>query len=321
MVTAFVETRSYGLPIEAIGTARALESVLVTSRVNGRVSRIYMTQGVQVETGEPLVLLEDDQEQAALRSAAASAAQAESHYQRLQTLAEQGLVSHYERDRQRQALDMAQAELDLARIMLDQRTIRAPFSGILGFRQISLGTLVQPGTGIVTLDALEKVRVAFSIAEPLIANVRVDDAIEAGTAAHRGVEFAGRIETIGTRVDELTRAVPVQAIIDNRDARLMPGMMLMIRTVGRPRSLTYVPEAALAPENARQFVWRVDKDDIVERVSVELGTRGEGWVEIRTGLSIGDRVVLEGTGNLRSGRAVREVPRPGITLAVTGAGA
>jgi membrane fusion protein, multidrug efflux system len=316
VVTVKVERREYRLPIEAIGTARALESVLVTSRVSGRVSRIYMTEGALVKEGGPLVLLEDDSERAALRSATASAAQAESHYQRLQTLADQGLVSRYERDNQRRLRDIAEAQLELAKVMLDQRTIRAPFSGILGFRQISPGTLVQPGTGIVTLDAREKVRVSFSVAETLISNLNVGDGVEAGAAAHRGLKFTGKIETIGTRVDESTRSIPVHAIIDNDARRLLPGMMLTISIMARPRILTYVPEAALAPENARQFVWRVHGDDLTERVDVEVGIRGEGWVEILSGLDFGDRVVVEGSGNLRPGRAVREVQRPGLALAV-----
>ena len=149
VVTGTVLQRVYALPIEAIGTAHARESVVVTSRVSGRVSRIYMTEGARVQAGDPLVLLEDDTEKASLRTTAAASAEAQSHYARLQSLSEQGLVSTYERDRQRQALEAAEAKLELARVLLDQRTIRAPFSGVVGFRTISPGTLVQPGTGIV----------------------------------------------------------------------------------------------------------------------------------------------------------------------------
>jgi membrane fusion protein (multidrug efflux system) len=316
VVTATVQLRTYALPIEAIGTAHARESVLVTSRVSGRVSRIYMTEGAGVRAGDPLVLLEDDTEKASLRTATASAAEAESQYLRLQSLSDRGLVSQYERDRQRQVLEKAQAELELARVLLDQRTIRAPFSGVVGFRAISPGTLVQPGTGIVTLDAREHMRVMFSVAETLVSSISVGEEVQAGAAAYRGRKYSGRIETLGTRLDEATRAMPVQALFRNTDGSLIPGMMLTLRISAKPRKVIFIPEAALAPENARQFVWRVSSDGLAQRVAVELGVRGDGWVEIVSGLAEGERVVLEGSGNLRQGTVVREVPAPGTPLAV-----
>ncbi len=317
VVTGIVQQRTYALPIEAIGTAHARESVTVTSRVSGRVSRIYMKEGARVEAGDPLVLLEDDTEKASRRTAAAAAAEAQSQYTRLQSLSEQGLVSHYERDQQRQALEIAQAQLELANVLLDQRTIRAPFSGVVGFRGISPGTLVQPGTGIVTLDARDDIRVLFSVAETLVSSISVGEEVEASAAAYRGRKYVGRIETLGTRLDEVTRAMPVQALFKNKDASLIPGMMLTLRISAKPRPVTFVPEAALAPENARQFVWRISDAGVAERLPVDVGVRGDGWVEITSGIAEGDHVVLEGAGNLRPGTAVRVVPSPGTPLAVT----
>jgi len=311
VATATVLSRDYAVPIEAIGTARAWESVLVSSRVNGRVSQVFMQEGASIRQGEPVVRLEDDTEHAELRSAKAAAEQSRSRYQRMQELDAKGLVAHDDLDAQRQLLDTTQAKLELAQSLLDQRTIRAPFSGKLGFRMVSLGALVQPGTAIVALDATDTMRVAFSVAETLIPDLAVGGIVNAQAAAFRGHNFIGKIHAIGTRVDDVTRAVPVQAVIDNRAGLLKPGMMLNLSILTKSRPLTYVPEAALAPENTRQFVWRIAADNTAEKVSVELGLRTQGWVEILSGVTVGDRIVIEGVGNLRPGRAVREVPRPG----------
>ena len=319
VVTTHVQQREHSVAIEAVGTTHARESVLITSRVSGRVSRIFLVEGAHVAEGTALVQLEDDTERAGLRAAAAAAAEAQSQLERLDSLSARGLVSQYERDRQVRAMEAAQAELELRRVLLDQRTIRAPFAGVVGFRQVSPGTLVQPGTSIVSLDACEEMRVHFSIPETLIGALQRSQSVDAVTAAYPGRTYRGRITARGTRVDEMTRAVPAQAIFANDDGSLLPGMMLTVRIQTPARSLTYLPEAALAPENARQYVWRIDAAGAAERVPVEIGLRELGWVEIASGIDVGDRIVVEGGGNLRPGTRVREIPSPGASFVSAGA--
>jgi membrane fusion protein (multidrug efflux system) len=315
VVTDIAESREYTAPIETIGTARARESVFITSRASGRVSRIYLTEGARARQGDPIVLLEDDAERASFRSTAAAAAEAQAQLERIKSLAERGLVSQYELDRQRRSVETTQAELELARVRLDQRTIRAPFDGVVGFRQVSPGTLVQPGTPIVSLDHSDEMRVHFSVPETQIASVQSTDRVEAVTAAYPGRVYEGRIVARGTRVDEVTRAVPAQAVFDNRDGSLLPGMLLSLRIMARPRQLTCIPEGALAPDQARQFVWRIDEQNSAQRVEVHLGVRAQGWVEILSGIRAGDRVVVEGVESLRPGSVVREAARPAPALA------
>lgn len=310
VVTGVAARREYTSPVEAIGTARAQESVFITSRVSGRVSRIFLTEGARASRGDPLVQLEDDTERAALRSATAAAAEAQAQLDRLESLGERGLVSRFERDRQRRVVETTQSELELTRVLLNHRTIRAPFDGVIGFRQVSPGTLVQPGTPIVSLDNCDEMRVQFSVPETLMTRVHAGAEVEAESAAYPGGNFQGRILTLGTRVDEVTRAVPVQASFANPDGRLIPGMLLTLRVLARPRELTAIPEAALAPDHARQFVWRVGADDKAQRVEVMIGAREQGWVEIVSGIAAGDRVVVEGIDNMRPGIAVREVAAP-----------
>lgn len=311
VVLGEVEQREFVPQIEGLGTARALESVLVTSRVSGRVEEIHFKEGARTAAGAPLVRLEDDEERAEFKAAEAEAEQAASRHARLTELSGKGLVPRDQLDEQSQVLKSAQARLELARVRLEQRTVRAPFAGVLGFRQQSLGSLVQPGSPIVTLDQVDTLRVEFSVSEALLGDVGVGAIVEVRAAAWPERVFRGKISALGTRVDEVTRAAPVQALLDNRDNALKPGMLLTVRAQGRPRSALFVPEAAVAPENTKQFVWRVAPGDTVEKVEVALGARLTGSVEVAAGLTAGDRVVLEGHTQLRPGRPVREVSAPG----------
>jgi membrane fusion protein (multidrug efflux system) len=312
VVVGRVEQREFVPQIEGLGTARALESVLVTARVSGRVEEIYFKEGARATDGQPLVRLEDDEERADLKAAEAEAEQAQARHTRLTELSGKGLVPRDQLEEQSRVLKSAQARLELAKVRLAQRTVRAPFAGVLGFRQPSLGSLVQPGTPIVTLDQVDTLRVEFSVSEALIGDLAPGAVVEVRAAAWPERVFTGKISAIDTRVDEVTRAAKVQARLDNRDNALKPGMLLTVHAQGRPRRALFVPEAAVAPENEQQFVWRV-AGDTVEKVEVALGARLTGSVEVASGLAAGDRVVLEGHAQLRPGRPVREVPAPGVT--------
>ncbi|MGQ0587859.1 MAG: efflux RND transporter periplasmic adaptor subunit [Gammaproteobacteria bacterium] len=311
VVVGQVEQRQFVPQIEGLGTARALESVLVTARVSGRIVQIDFKEGARAKAGQALVRLEDDEERADLKAAEAEAEQAESRFKRLTELSEKGLVPRDDLEAQGQVLKTAQARLELARVRLEQRTVRAPFAGVLGFRQQSLGSLVQPGSPIVTLDQVDTLRIEFSVTEALLGDLAAGAVVEVRAAAWPEREFKGKIAAVDTRVDEVTRAAKVQALLDNRDNALKPGMLLTVRAQGRPRSALFVPEAAVAPENTRQFVWRVAPGDTAEKVEVGLGARLTGSVEVLQGLAAGERVVLEGHAQLRPGIPVREVPAPG----------
>jgi membrane fusion protein, multidrug efflux system len=310
VVLGQAEQRQFVPQIEGLGTARALESVLVTARVSGRVEEIYFKEGARAAAGQPLVRLEDDEERAELKATEADAEQATARFDRLTELSAKGLVSRDQLEEQSRMLKSAQAGLELARVRLGQRTVRAPFAGVLGFRQLSLGSLVQPGSPIVTLDQVDQLRVEFSVSEALLGDLAPGAIVEVRAAAWPERLFKGKISTVDTRVDEITRAARVQALLDNRDNALKPGMLLNVSAQGRRRQSLFVPEAAVSPENARQYVWRVGAGDKVEKVEVVLGARLTGSVEVRGALASGDSVVVEGHAQLRPGRVVRAVPAP-----------
>jgi len=311
VVLGQVEQREFVPQIEGLGTARAQESVLVTARVSGRIVAIDFKEGARAKSGQALVRLEDDEERAEFKAAQAEAEQATSRHARLTELSGKGLVARDQLEEQNQVLKSAQARLELARVRLEQRTVRAPFAGVLGFRQQSLGSLVQAGSPIVSLDQVDTLRVEFSVSEALLGDLAPGATVDVRAAAWPERQFKGRITAVDTRVDEITRAAKVQALLDNKDNALKPGMLLTVSAQGRPRRALFVPEAAVAPENQQQFVWRVGDGEAAEKVAVTLGARLTGSVEVREGLAAGERVVLEGQAQLRPGRPVRAIESPG----------
>lgn len=310
VLVAPVVEREYADVIEAIGNARADESVQVTSRVSGRVRAIHFKEGTAIQSGDPLVTLEIDEERAELSAAQASFDQAESRYRRMQELSEKGLTSRDLLEQQSNEQKSAHARLQLAQVQLAQRTIRAPFSGVLGFREVSLGTLVTPGVVIVNLDKTDTLRVDFSVPETLLTQLAAGSDVHAQSAAYVDRTFTGTISTLASRVDPATRAIGVQARIRNSERLLKPGMLLTLKISGPPRHARFVPEAALIPENDQQFLWRLKGNDQVEKLPVQIGVREPGWVEILSGVAAGDRIVVEGGIHLRPGRSVRVVVAP-----------
>lgn len=310
VVAATVSERDFSEAIEALGTVRAAESVTVTSKVSGRVQAVHFSEGAAVQTGEPLVTLENAEENAELDAARASAQQAEGRYRRQAELAQKGLISKDLLEEQADVLESARARLRLAQVRLDERTVRAPFSGVLGFRQVSPGALITPGVAIVTLDQLDTVRVDFSVSESLLSKLVKGVPLKARSAAYPGQEFSGTVLVLGTRVDASTRAATAQALLPNPEGLLKPGMLLTLRVDGIQRKARFAPESALIPENNQQFVWRLKADAAPEKVRVEIGAREPGWVEIVSGLAAGDQVVAEGGMHLRPGRAVQVLPAP-----------
>ena len=302
-----VQPRPFEQAIEAVGTARARESVTLTSRVTGLLREIHFEEGATVSAGTLLVRFDDDEERAEVAAAEAGYEQARSRHQRLESLARRNLAAPDALDEQQQALKAARARLALAQARLAQREIRAPFAGTIGLRQVSPGALITPGVAIATLDDVSVMRATFEVPETLARFLAVGNRIDAVAAAWPEHRFAGRLRVIGTRVREDTRTLSVQAEFDNPGGRLRPGMLMVMDARAAPRQALFIPEAALTPEGGVQYVWRLRGDDTAERVVVAIGARLPGEVEITQGLAAGDRIVVEGTATLRTGRAVRVV--------------
>src|SRR5690606_17786595 len=229
VTTTVVQPQPWSDTIEALGTARANESVLVTAKVTETVVRVNFQDGDEVEAGHVLVDLSGKAELAGLEEAAAAYREAKQQYERQRELAERKLSSAGQLDTQRAAMESAKARLDATRARLADRVITAPFAGVLGFRQVSPGTLVTPGTTIASLDDISVIKLDFTIPETYLSVVAPGQIIRARSAAWPEREFEGRVVTVDSRVDPVTRAVTVRAELPNPDRLLRPGMLLPLR--------------------------------------------------------------------------------------------
>ena len=203
------------------------------------------------------------------------------------------------------------AQRDRALIDLSDRVITAPFAGVLGFRQVSPGTLVTPGTTIASLDDVSVIKLDFSVPESFLSALAPGQGIRATSVAYPDQDFTGEVATIDSRVDPVSRAVTVRADVPNPDRLLRPGMLLTVDVFQPERQALVVPEIAVIQVSRTAHVFRVKDDNTVEQVDVELGQRRRGEVEILDGLVAGDRIVVDGTVKLRDGSAISDVtPAP-----------
>lgn len=290
--------------LEAIGTARANESVLLTSRVTDTVRKVNFEDGMFVEAGKVLIELTNAEETAQLAEAQATLDEAARQYERVQNLIEQGLASEVQLDEEKARQQTAEARLNAILARLDDRLIRAPFAGILGFRAVSPGTLLSPNTVVTTLDDIRTIKLDFSVPENYLSTLRPGLEVNARSTAYPDKEFSGIVNTINSRVDPVTRAVLVRAHIDNSEKLLRPGMLLTVSLIRSRETVMVIPEESLVPIQDRQYVYTIGSDNIANRVRVEIGRRRPGIVEVLSGLSLGQKVVTEGVIRLRPGAKV-----------------
>ena len=297
--------------VESVGTAQANESLNLTAKVSDTVTAIHFSDGGFVEQGDVLVELTNNAEAARLAEARAAEADARRQYDRLQSLIDTNLISQTDLDDVRTRWETAEARLEGVIANMDDRLIRAPFTGILGFRNISEGSLVTPNTVITTLDDISTIKLDFNIAEVYLAQIQPGQSIKANSIVYRGQEFGGIVTSVGSRVDTATRSVQVRAEIENSAGLLRPGMLLTVDLTLNPRDAIVVPEAAVVPSQGRQYVFVVDEESVARRVEVELGRRRPGQVEIVSGVVPGQRVVTQGIAQVRPGSRVRIVIQEG----------
>ena len=308
VVVALPTRHEFADRIEALGTALANESVVITVQVTETVRRVAFHDGRTVETGQVLVELTSEEESAQLAEAQANHADATLRFRRIADLAKQGTESQSRLDEVSAARDAAEARLHEIQARISDRLIRAPFGGVLGLREVSPGTLLQPGDRITTLDDIDVIKVDFSVPEAFLAALQRGLEIESESAAYPGRRFAGTLTAIDTRIDPGTRAVRARAEIPNADHALRPGMLLTIVLYANPSESIALPEQALVPQGDKQFVVLVDGEH-GRRVEVRIGRRVPGLVEILSGISLDDLVVVDGSSRVRPGGRVKIVRR------------
>ncbi len=305
-VTAWViEEQPFQSRVEALGTLRAWESVTITASVSENVARLHFEDGQDVGEGDLLVTLQQEEEKALLREQQEFLAEQEREVARLESLASRNQVAQTELDQRRTQVAIARSRIEQERAQIDDRTISAPFSGVLGLRQVSPGALVEPGQVITTLDDVSRMRLDFTVPARFLRFLQPGQKIEASTAAYIEA-FSGEIAAVDSRVDPINRSITARAVFDNADGLLKPGMLMQVTVLGDQRNALLVPEESLVSRSTDHFVWQVD-GDTARRVFVEIGDRRPGWVEVIGGLQAGDQVVRDGVARLRGNESAIRV--------------
>jgi membrane fusion protein (multidrug efflux system) len=313
VIVAEVQRVSFPLTVEALGTAIANESVEIRAQVSETVVGIRFTEGQQVNAGDMLVELRNSEALAAVAAARANLVDSEGKYARAERMLASELVSESELEALRARRDADRAAVDAAESRLAETVVRAPFAGRVGLRRVSVGSLVGPTTVITTLDDTDPIKVDFEVSETAFSLLAEGLPIEATSAAWPDTVFLGRVVSIDTRIDPVSRTVTLRALLPNSDDLLRPGMFLTVRVLRRDVTALMVPEQALIPEQSRQYVLVVGDGGVVEKREVQAGRRWPGAVEIVTGLSGGEMVIAEGTQKARPGDTVSVLDRIEVT--------
>ncbi|MBT8131542.1 MAG: efflux RND transporter periplasmic adaptor subunit [Gammaproteobacteria bacterium] len=305
VIAVSAQIREFPLTVEALGNARANESVDIRPEVTQRVAKISFTEGQQVEAGDVLLELENTEELASVAAFRATLVESSSQLRRAKELLKSRVVSASETEQLAARRDADRAALDAAQARLDDTVIRAPFAGRLGLRRISPGSLVGPDTIITTLDDTGVIKLDFDVPETALAQVRTGLPVSAKSAAWKKEVFNGEVVSVDTRVDPVSRTITVRAQIPNADGKLRPGMFLTVVLLKNDIQALVIPEQAVVPEGSKQFVLVVDTNNIVEKREINTGRRRPGEVEVLDGLQAGERVITEGTQKARPGNPVR----------------
>ena len=291
--------------ITAVGSVRSDESVTLRPEVVGRIAEIRFKEGQQVTKGAVLVKLDDSVTGADAEQAQANLWLARSKSERAAELHQKGFVSAQAKDEAEGALRVAQATLQSALARLARLEIRAPFSGIIGLRQVSVGDYVKDGQDMVNLEAIDPLKVDFKIPETFLGQVQVGQSLQINLDAIPGKTYDGKVMAINPLVDAAGRSVVLRAVIRNTNSELRPGMFARVRLLTSVKADSMVvPEQALVPQGSDQFVFKV-VDGRAQRVRVEIGQRRDGNVEILRGVAPDEMVVTAGQLKIRDGVAVR----------------
>jgi membrane fusion protein (multidrug efflux system) len=313
VTTAVASQESWPTTLSIIGTAAAVQGVTVSADLPGIVERITFESGGWVREGDVLVQLDVKQEQAQLAAAEADRDLARLNFERLAGLVEQGAISRADYDRSAAEQKSSEAKVAEIRATIARKTIRAPFAGVLGIRQVNVGQYLRAGDAVVPLQALNPIYVNFGVPQQDAGPIRVGRNVRVTGGDLAGGEFSGRVTAINSVVDEATRNVQIQATLANPNGKLRPGMFVQVEVIlGASQSVVVLPASAIsyAPYGNSVFVVTDLKDASgrmyrgVRQQFVKLGAGRGDQIAVLSGLKPGEEVVSSGVFKLRNGAAV-----------------
>lgn len=292
---------------QAIGTAKAVQSIELSAEVSGIVQAIDVRSGQTVTQGQLLVRLRHDDLEAALVKLQVKCAQDEKNNQRSKKLFVAHVISAVDRERAEETLRQDQAELKQQQALIEKYQVTAPFSGSLGMMQINVGQYVAAGQVLSTLDQLDKMYVDFSIPERLIGQMNFNDPIILSVAAYPMQKFSARLFAIGSALDLASRSLPVRLEVNNADKKLLSGMAATVLIKQKPKTAVVIPEVAISYEPEGAIVYVLDKTKHVHRKVLVIAHQGNDCVAENSVLQPGDQIVLAGQQKLYDGMLVRVV--------------
>ena len=311
--TATIELQPLVSGLQTVGSLRADESVVVRPEIAGRIQRIHFTEGGNVVAGQPLFTLDGSLAQAALNEATANLDNSRRAAARAGQLSKDKLIAQADYDRARAALGVDQARVASARTSLSKMTLRAPFSGQIGLREVSVGEYVNAGQELVTLVRLDPIEVDFSVPESVLRQLSRGQKISITIDGSPNDRFGGEVVAIDPSIDVNSRSVKLRAQIANPDGRLRPGQFaqLILQDDANAKGLL-VPEQALMQAGDERFVYTV-VDGAAKKAVVKTGARVPGKVQVVEGLKAGDVVITAGQAKpmMHEGAKVMSLPAPG----------
>lgn len=287
------------------GALRSDESVMIRPELAGRLASLHFREGQQVAAGDLLVSLDDAIASAELAQAKANLSLAERSAQRTRQLYQRGASNAQALDEAQANLQLAAASVLLAEARLDKTRIRAPYAGTLGLRQVSPGDYLQAGQDIVNLEVLDPLKLDFRIPQKTVSQLRIGQAVEVTVDSQPGQRFEARVQAINPRLDEAGRSQAVRAQLDNHEGRLYPGQFVRVAVIVEERTdAMLVPEEAVMSQGEQRLLSLVEQGKVRRQV-VRLGLRRDGWVEVREGLRGDEQVIRSGWHKVFPGDPVR----------------
>ncbi|MFJ9989101.1 efflux RND transporter periplasmic adaptor subunit [Pseudomonas putida] len=324
VAAAKAEQRQWQERLPAVGSLKALQGVELSLEVAGTVKRLHFDSGQQVKVGQLLLELDSEQEAALLGTAQADLGLAKVDFGRGSQLVGDSAISRGEFDRLTAQYRRNQAVVEQLKASLAKKSMKAPFSGTIGIRQVDVGDYLASGTVIATLQDLSSLYVDFNVPEQALPQLSLGQQVLVQVAAFPGQTFPARLSAINPKVEESTRNLLLRATLANPDGKLLPGMFAsLLVLLPDPQLQVVVPESAVTYTlygNSVYVVGEKKADDgqshlVAEQRTVQTGERRDGVVVVRKGLQAGEQVVTAGQLKLSPGAAIRISEDPPLSPA------
>ena len=301
------------------GSLAAESEVLLLSEIDGVVASIEFREGHPVSQGDVLFRLRAEEQEARLLEARAELQLAQDIYDRTQRLTRQDVSSAARRQEASAKRDQARARVALAKLEVQRTRIRAPFDGVTGQRFVSVGDRVDEKVGMVTVSAIDRLQLLFTVTERAVALAREGVSIQVHVSAWPGEDFPGEVFFVSPGVDPISRRLLLKAWVPNPAGKLKPGMFANVDVeISVKDDALLVPESALIYDRNGTYLWRVDDENRAEKIPIEIGLRQAGRVEILKGVAAGDRIVSAGTNKVSAGSEIDAVePQTAVTKETT----